>query len=218
MRPERRHIAGSVLFGTGWAVADVCPGPIAAQLGQGVPWALATTAGLVLGIWLFVRRSPWRPRLCIMLDPEEATAAGAPAVADVPPDTRMGAVHLTVADLDRSIAYYETAIGLRVHEREGGRAALGHRRRGSARADRAAGRAAGATATAASTTSRCWCPSAPTSRAGSAYAAQRPGAARWACPITSSARRSTSATPTRTGSRSTGTGRARSGRVRSPSA
>ena len=33
----------------GWAVADVCPGPIAAQLGQGVPWALATLAGLVIG-------------------------------------------------------------------------------------------------------------------------------------------------------------------------
>ena len=60
-----------------------------------------------------------------MLDPEEATAAGAPAVADVPPDTRMGAVHLTVADLGRSIDYYETAIGLRVHERAGSRAALG---------------------------------------------------------------------------------------------
>ena len=31
--------SGSVLFGVGWAVADACPGPIAAQLGQGVPWA-----------------------------------------------------------------------------------------------------------------------------------------------------------------------------------
>ena len=36
VRPERRHVVGSVLFGIGWAVADVCPGPIAAQLGQGV--------------------------------------------------------------------------------------------------------------------------------------------------------------------------------------
>ena len=60
-----------------------------------------------------------------MLDPKKAAAAGAPAVADVPPDTRMGAVHLTVADLERSIDYYETAIGLRVHERAGSRAALG---------------------------------------------------------------------------------------------
>jgi uncharacterized membrane protein YedE/YeeE len=57
VRPERRHIVGSVLFGIGWATADVCPGPIAAQLGQGVPWALATGAGLVLGVWTFNRRS-----------------------------------------------------------------------------------------------------------------------------------------------------------------
>jgi catechol 2,3-dioxygenase len=58
-------------------------------------------------------------------DPEEITAAGAPAVAAIPPDTRMGAVHLTVSDLARSIAYYESAIGLRVHRRDDGRAALG---------------------------------------------------------------------------------------------
>ena len=57
LRPERRHVVGAVLFGIGWATADVCPGPIAAQLGQGVPWALATAAGLVLGVWVFNRRS-----------------------------------------------------------------------------------------------------------------------------------------------------------------
>ena len=38
---------------------------------------------------------------------------------------RMGAVRLTVADLDRSLGYYERAIGLRVHRREQGTAALG---------------------------------------------------------------------------------------------
>jgi catechol 2,3-dioxygenase len=57
-------------------------------------------------------------------DPEEATATGAPAVAALPPQTRMGAVHLSVADLDRSIGFYESAVGLRVHRREGARAAL----------------------------------------------------------------------------------------------
>jgi catechol 2,3-dioxygenase len=61
-----------------------------------------------------------RPR-----DPEEVVAAGAPAVADIPAETRMGAVHLSVADLGRSISYYEQAIGLSVHDRAGGRAALG---------------------------------------------------------------------------------------------
>jgi catechol 2,3-dioxygenase len=59
------------------------------------------------------------------MDPEELTATGAPARADLPAETRMGAVHLTVADLDRSIAYYETQIGLRVHGRDGGEARLG---------------------------------------------------------------------------------------------
>jgi catechol 2,3-dioxygenase len=38
---------------------------------------------------------------------------------------RMGAVHLTVADLERSLAYYEQAIGLRVHGRENGTARRG---------------------------------------------------------------------------------------------
>jgi catechol 2,3-dioxygenase len=58
-------------------------------------------------------------------DPEEITATGAPAKAAVPADTRMAAVHLSVAELSRSIAYYESAIGLRVHERAGDRASLG---------------------------------------------------------------------------------------------
>ncbi len=57
VRPAREHVFGSVLFGVGWAVADVCPGPIAAQLGQGVAWSLATTGGLVLGVWLFLQRT-----------------------------------------------------------------------------------------------------------------------------------------------------------------
>jgi hypothetical protein len=52
VRPARRHIAGSVLFGIGWAVADACPGPIATQLGQGVWWSLATIAGLAVGLRL----------------------------------------------------------------------------------------------------------------------------------------------------------------------
>lgn len=55
---QRRHIAGSVLFGTGWALADACPGPIATQLGQGIVWSLFTLAGVVAGIWVFLRRQP----------------------------------------------------------------------------------------------------------------------------------------------------------------
>jgi uncharacterized membrane protein YedE/YeeE len=55
-RPQRRHIVGSLVFGTGWAIADACPGPIATQLGQGVVWSLFTIAGVVTGIAIYLRR------------------------------------------------------------------------------------------------------------------------------------------------------------------
>ena len=57
-RPEPRHIWGSLLFGVGWAISGACPGPIATQLGQGIAWALFTTAGVVIGIALFLRTRP----------------------------------------------------------------------------------------------------------------------------------------------------------------
>jgi catechol 2,3-dioxygenase len=40
-------------------------------------------------------------------------------------DTRLGAVELVVADLDRSLAYYRDVLGLRLHRREGALAAIG---------------------------------------------------------------------------------------------
>jgi catechol 2,3-dioxygenase len=45
--------------------------------------------------------------------------------ARLAPETRLGAVELTVTDLDRSVPFYEKSIGLRTHRREDGRAALG---------------------------------------------------------------------------------------------
>jgi catechol 2,3-dioxygenase len=50
------------------------------------------------------------------------TAVVTPALAA---STRLGATHLTVSDLDRSLGFYQDAIGLRVHSNEGGVAALG---------------------------------------------------------------------------------------------
>jgi catechol 2,3-dioxygenase len=47
---------------------------------------------------------------------------GTPTIA---PATTLGPVHLTVADLERSLDYYGDAIGLRVLERGGDRASLG---------------------------------------------------------------------------------------------
>jgi catechol 2,3-dioxygenase len=58
-------------------------------------------------------------------DPEEASVAGAPAHAEIPAATRVGTVQLTVSDLERSVGYYENAIGLSVRERVGDRAMLG---------------------------------------------------------------------------------------------
>jgi hypothetical protein len=55
-RPQRRHFAGAAIFGLGWATADSCPAPIAAQLTQGVAWSLCTIAGIAIGIVLFLRR------------------------------------------------------------------------------------------------------------------------------------------------------------------
>ena len=46
-------------------------------------------------------------------------------MAKLPAETRVGAVELTVSDLERSLDYYREAIGLRVREQGGGRASLG---------------------------------------------------------------------------------------------
>jgi catechol 2,3-dioxygenase len=58
-------------------------------------------------------------------DPEELEAAGAETGGEISPRTTVGAVHLTVADLERSLQYYRRAIGLSVLDDGGGRAALG---------------------------------------------------------------------------------------------
>ena len=48
-----------------------------------------------------------------------------PSPPELPATLRLGAVHLTVSDLDRSIAFYEDSIGLKLHRREDGVAAMG---------------------------------------------------------------------------------------------
>jgi catechol 2,3-dioxygenase len=53
-----------------------------------------------------------------------STDSAASAVT-LPATLRLGAVHLTVSDLDRSVAFYEGAIGLKLHRRKGGVAAMG---------------------------------------------------------------------------------------------
>jgi catechol 2,3-dioxygenase len=59
------------------------------------------------------------------LDPEELEAAADGAEGEISPRASMGAVHLTVSDLERSVSYYGEAIGLTVTEQGDGRAGLG---------------------------------------------------------------------------------------------
>ncbi len=54
-----------------------------------------------------------------------STSASTQPGATLPDDLRLGPVHLTVTDLDRSMAFYESAIGLRPLRRDGTEGALG---------------------------------------------------------------------------------------------
>jgi catechol 2,3-dioxygenase len=58
-------------------------------------------------------------------DPEQLEAAGLTGPAEISALTTVGAVHLTVSDLDRSIDYYTQAIGLDLLDRAGDRAIFG---------------------------------------------------------------------------------------------
>src|SRR6185436_13120337 len=49
----------------------------------------------------------------------------APMNEPIHPAAHVGAVHLTVRDLERALAYYQERIGLRLLDREGGTARLG---------------------------------------------------------------------------------------------
>jgi catechol 2,3-dioxygenase len=59
----------------------------------------------------------------------DVSSTGAPSHARRPPrlpgTLRLGPVHLTVADLDRSVAWYQRALGLRVHRHDPALAELG---------------------------------------------------------------------------------------------
>jgi uncharacterized membrane protein YedE/YeeE len=74
-RPQRRHVAGALLFGVGWGVADACPGPIATQVGQGIGWGVFTMVGVFAGVLLFLRQR--QPETEPATDPAPAVAHGA---------------------------------------------------------------------------------------------------------------------------------------------
>ena len=54
MKPfHRGNIAGGVLFGIGWSIAGMCPGPILVNIGEGKLYAFAALAGALTGAGVF---------------------------------------------------------------------------------------------------------------------------------------------------------------------
>jgi uncharacterized membrane protein YedE/YeeE len=51
-RIERKHIAGGVIFGVGWAVAGTCPAPALAMIGSGGWLGLFVVVGIFYGLML----------------------------------------------------------------------------------------------------------------------------------------------------------------------
>jgi uncharacterized membrane protein YedE/YeeE len=69
VKPKPRHpgnVVGGVLFGVGWSITGMCPGPILVNIGEGKLYALAALAGTLVGAALFgvlYERFPVRLRL-----------------------------------------------------------------------------------------------------------------------------------------------------------
>jgi uncharacterized membrane protein YedE/YeeE len=50
---DRRLVGGSVLFGVGWGIAGICPGPALVVLGMGQPKALLFVVAMLAGMAVF---------------------------------------------------------------------------------------------------------------------------------------------------------------------
>ena len=46
-------VAGSILFGVGWSICGMCPGPILVNIGEGKLYAFAALAGALIGAGAF---------------------------------------------------------------------------------------------------------------------------------------------------------------------
>ena len=57
---DRRLLMGSALFGVGWGMAGICPGPALVLLGAGVPEAFGFVAAMLVGIGLAGKLWPAR--------------------------------------------------------------------------------------------------------------------------------------------------------------
>jgi hypothetical protein len=51
-RLERRLVVGGLVFGVGWGLAGICPGPSLILLGRGLPQGLWFVLAMIGGMWL----------------------------------------------------------------------------------------------------------------------------------------------------------------------
>lgn len=50
---DRRLVLGSLIFGIGWGIAGICPGPALVLLGIGSLKAVVFVVAMLVGMWLF---------------------------------------------------------------------------------------------------------------------------------------------------------------------
>ena len=53
-KPQHRgNLWGGILFGVGWSITGMCPGPILVNIGEGKMYAIAAFAGVIVGASAF---------------------------------------------------------------------------------------------------------------------------------------------------------------------
>jgi len=62
-RIDRRLVIGSLLFGVGWGIAGICPGPVLVALGMGYVKALVFVAAMLAGMGAYEVLERHRARL-----------------------------------------------------------------------------------------------------------------------------------------------------------
>ena len=73
---NRGTVVGGVLFGAGWSVAGMCPGPIFVNIGEGKVYAVAALAGALIGAgsfggcYRFIRQRFGLPVIPGLADPD----------------------------------------------------------------------------------------------------------------------------------------------------
>jgi len=75
---HRGNIVGGVLFGVGWSIAGMCPGPILVNIGEGKLYAIAALAGALSGTALFGAMHP-RLQAPLRMPPMARASARTPA-------------------------------------------------------------------------------------------------------------------------------------------